>query len=123
MIADLQPHVSQNVRERLARSLFDDRRDPHLVRICGQIEELAKDVRRATGAEWHADGTSHAIFIEMLKLLFADQPAPPASSASSTDPRATATFLYRRYAQSLREAEQQGYTVLKPTFITGGSND
>jgi hypothetical protein len=103
-----RPHVSKEIKEHLWRSLLDERRDPHLVKIAGQIEEIAKDVRRATGFEWHADQQAHQIFIEALRLLFVNLPIPKAklSKKASMDPKAVATIIYNRYAETVRELER-----------------
>jgi len=116
MVAQLRPNVSKEIRERLAQTLFDDERDPNLRKIAGQIEEIANDVRHATGSEWHADESSHHIFIGALKLLFADLKVPKAkSSAVKMDPIAAARLLYNRYAENARELEQRDRPIkMKP---------
>jgi hypothetical protein len=109
-----RPHVSKEIKEHLWRSLLDERRDPHLVKIAGQIEEIAKDVRRATGFEWHADRQAHQIFIEALRLLFADLPIPKAKlSKAPMDPKAVATALFNRYAETVRELERAKKTRMR----------
>jgi hypothetical protein len=114
MVKHFRPHVSKEIRERLARSLMDDGHDPHLRKIAGQIEEIAKDVRRATGFEWHADQKAHQIFIEALRLLFANLPVPKAKlSKVPMDPTAVAIIIYNRYAETVRELEQTKKTRMR----------
>jgi hypothetical protein len=117
MIDLLKPHVSEAIRNRLGRSFFDDERDQHLVKLAGQIEELANDVRRTTGCEWHTDKLSHEIFIEALRLLFDGLPVPEqqVSTYDLGDPRTAARTLYNRYAEQVRELEQSPATKMKPT--------
>ena len=107
----MQPHLSQNIRDRLYRSLFDEEieaaRDPHLVKIAGQIEELARRVRRATRADWHADRTSHEIFLETLRLLFESEPPPTAKiSKLKSDPKQAAEVIFNSYIEEVREYER-----------------
>lgn len=107
MVANFRPHVSQQIRERLAWSLWEDGRDPRLRKLSGQIEEIARDVRGATGFDWHADHTAHQIFIEALRLLFADLPVPKAKKSKlALDPAAAAAMIYNRYAANVRELER-----------------
>lgn len=110
-IAAMRPHLSQNIRDRLYRSLFEqeisEQRDPHLVRLGGQIEELARRVRRATRADWHADRISHQIFLEALRLLFESEPAPTAELSSiKSDPKQAAELIFNSYLEEVREYEQ-----------------
>jgi hypothetical protein len=118
----MRPHLSQNIRDRLYRSLFEEHldreRDPHMVKISGQIEELARSVRRATGADWHADRISQQIFLETLRLLFASLPVPTAELSSvKLDPQAAAQIIFNSYAETVREHEQREKTiVMKPTL-------
>lgn len=108
----MRPHLSQNIRDHLYKSLFeaqvDAQRDPHLVKIAGQIEELARRVRRATRADWHADRLSHQIFMETLRLLFEAQPAPAAEvSKLRSDPKQAAELIFNSYVEEVREYEQE----------------
>jgi hypothetical protein len=117
----MRPHLSQNIRDRLHRSLFEEQieaaRDPHMIRISGQIEEIAKSVRRATGSDWHADRASHLIFIEALKLLFESSPAPDTDVSNVTwDPKEAGRLIYRTYAETARELEQQRSLNMKATI-------
>jgi len=110
-IEAMRPHLSQNIRERLYRSLFEqqlsEQRDPHLVRLGGQIEELARRVRRATRAEWHADRISHQIFMETLRLLFESEPTPTAEISNvKSDPKQAAELIFNSYLEEVREYEQ-----------------
>ena len=110
MVAELRPNVSKEVRERLARSLFDDKRDPALRLLAGQIEQLAKEVKFAIGVDFHADKIAHQVFLETLKLLFADLPAPRArASTIKADPKVAAELIYNR----LKATGQKG---AKPTM-------
>ncbi|MEH2546649.1 hypothetical protein V1283_003294 [Bradyrhizobium sp. AZCC 2262] len=107
----MQPHLSQNIRDRLYRSLFeeqiDQQRDQHLVRLSGQIEELARRVRRATRADWHSDRLSHQVFLETLRLLFEAQPAPTAEASTlKSDPNQAAEVIFNSYVEEVREYEQ-----------------
>lgn len=114
-VEHFQPHVSKQIRERLARSFADEARDPQMLKIAGQIEELAKAVRRATGGfDWHSDQTAHAIFLETLRLLFADLPAPKAKQMKGKmDPAAAAALIYNGYAMTVRELEQNRKTGMR----------
>lgn len=110
-IEALRPNLSQNVRDRLYRSLFDEQidaqRDPHLVKLGGQIEELARRVRRATRADWHADRLSHQIFLETLRLLFESKPLPTDQiSQLKSDPKQAAELIFNSYVEEVREYEQ-----------------
>jgi hypothetical protein len=119
-----RPHVSKEIKEHLARSLMDEGRDPHLVKITGQIEEIAKDVRRATGFEWHADQQAHQIFIEALRLLFANLPIPKAKlSKVPMDPKAAATIIYNRYAETVRELDRTKKTRMRTPLSHVLEND
>jgi hypothetical protein len=116
MIEALSPQISKSIRERLARSLSDDMRDQRLARLQGQIEQIAKDVRGATGHEWHTDRQAHLIFIEALKLLFDDLPVPAQQVSDDLgDVRTAAKILYQRYAATVRELEQHGRTEMRTT--------
>lgn len=120
----MRPHgLSKEIRDRLYRSLFEEHiegsRDPHMVKLAAQIEQLAKDVRRATGADWHADRISHQIFLETLKLLFAHQPAPTADTARIKPPDApsAAAMIFNSYLETVREHEEREQAVtMKPTL-------
>ncbi|MCA1512162.1 hypothetical protein [Bradyrhizobium sp. NBAIM01] len=120
----MRPHLSQNIRNRLHRSLFeeqiDQQRDQHLVRLGGQIEELARRVRRATRADWHADRISHQIFLETLRLLFESEPAPTAEISNvKSDPKQAAELIFNSYIEEVREHEQGKHTMrMKQTLLS-----
>jgi hypothetical protein len=108
MLKYLRPHVSKEIRERLARSLFDDSRDQSLRKLEAKIERLATEVRQATGFEWRADSYSHQVFVEVLRLLIADLPVPEAREAKlNVEPAQAAALIYTRYTNDVRELEQK----------------
>jgi hypothetical protein len=124
MVEEFGPYVSEQIRERLARSLFDEARDPHLRKLAGQIEEIAKDVHGATGFEWHSDQTAHHIFIEALRLLFANLPVPKAKKSKvALDPAAAAAIIYNRYAATVRELERTRKTGMRTPLSQLLEND
>jgi hypothetical protein len=108
MLRYLKGDRSAQIRERLAQSLFDDTRDPNISKLQAQIEQLAKEVRLQTGQDWHADRYSHAIFIEVVRLLLADLTAPKADGGAqfSVEPAQAAGMIYTRYVNDVREWEQ-----------------
>jgi hypothetical protein len=110
-IEAMRPHLSQNIRDRLYRSLFDEQideqRDKHLVKLAAQIEELARRVKRATRADWHSDRLSHQIFMETLRLLFEAQPAPSNDvSTLKSDPHQAAEVIFSSYVGEADDYEQ-----------------
>jgi hypothetical protein len=108
MLQFLRGDRSAQIRERLAGSLADDDRDPNVRKLQAQIEQLAKEVQLACdGREWHADRYAHAIFVEAVRLLLADLPAPESGEARfKIDPSQAAGMLYTRYVNDLRQLEQ-----------------
>jgi hypothetical protein len=105
--------LSSEIRERLARSLGDDARDPQLRSLQGQIEQLAKEVKFNFGADFHADKTAHQVFLETLKLLFADLVEPNAQiSTIEVDPKVAAKLIYNRLKATGRNAEP----TMRPTI-------
>jgi hypothetical protein len=105
--------LSSEIRERLYRSLFDDARDPQLWLLEGQIEQLAKEVKFNIGADFHADKIAHRVFLETLKLLFADLVEPSAQiSTIKADPKAAAELIYNRLKATGRNAEP----TMRPTI-------
>jgi phosphate starvation-inducible protein PhoH len=107
--------LSGEIQERLFSSLFAS--DPRFVTLSGQIEELAKDVRRAIGADWHSDKKAHQVFLETIKRLLADLPEPTAElSAVKADASTAAEMIYNRYAETVREAMTKSETVMKPAI-------
>jgi len=106
--------LSSEIRERLARSLFDDARDPQLWLLQGQIEQLAKEVKFNTGADFHADKIAHRIFLETLKLLFADLVEPNAQiSTIKADPKVAAELIYNRLKAT---GKRNAKTTMRPTI-------
>jgi hypothetical protein len=107
--------LSGEIQERLFGSLFVS--DPHFVLLSGQIEELARDVRRAIGVDWHADKKAHQVFLETIKRLLANLPEPTAElSAVKADASTAAEMIYNRYAEAVREAATKSETVMKPAI-------
>jgi uncharacterized protein (DUF4415 family) len=102
--------LSKEIQERLARTIFEDKDEPHIRLLTGQIRQLAKDVSEALGAEWHADKKAHLTFVEAVKLVLADLPIPSAqvTSVKIDDPAATARVIYNIYTAVIRELEQHG---------------
>jgi hypothetical protein len=126
MVKRLQPHVSKEIRNRLANSFCDEARDPRMLKIAGQIEELAKDVRKSLGAEWHADQYAHQVFIETLRLLFAGLPVPKGKQAKlKAEPADAAKMIYNRYMITMRELEKNRRSGMKVplSHILEGGND
>ena len=99
--------VSAEIQERLARSIQFDQQDTHLRKLVGQIDELAKEVWRTLGVEWHEDQKAHRTFIEVLRRLFADLPIPEFSwfriRVRFID---AAELIYNRYVRSLHDFEE-----------------
>ena len=102
--------VSAEIQERLYRSLLDEERDQQFRMFAGKMEKLASDVHHAVGARWYEDRKAHQIFIEAVRRLLADLPAPTSNIADelSTTVEAAANLLYRRYANELHEIETTG---------------
>jgi hypothetical protein len=99
-------------------------RDPHLRKLAGQIEEIAKDVHGATGFEWHSDQTAHQIFVEALRLLFANLPVPKTKKSKvALDPAAAAAIIYNRYAATVRELERTRKTGMRTPLSQLLEND
>jgi hypothetical protein len=114
MVAELQPSVTKEIRERLARSLFDDKRDPALWLLEGQIEQLAKEVKFAIGADFHADKIAYQVFLETLKLLFADLAAPKVrTSTIKADPKLAAELIYNRLKAT---GKKRAKPTMRPTI-------
>jgi hypothetical protein len=55
--------VSEEIRERLARSLFEDGRDPNTRQFAAEIVQIAEKVRRHFALEWHADMNAYEAFV------------------------------------------------------------
>ena len=99
--------VSAEIQERLARSIQFDQQDTHLRKLVGQIDELAKEVWRTLGVEWHEDQKAHRTFIEVLRRLFADLPIPEFRvSDTRFDSIDAAELIYNRYVRSLHDFER-----------------
>ena len=107
--------VSAEIQARLTGSIYDDERDPQLRKLEGQIEQLAKDVRRTFGAEWHQDEKAHRTFIETLRRLFDDVPLPAAQiSKIAADPITAADLIYRLYVGTVRDLEAGAEISVRP---------
>ena len=113
--------VSAEIQRRLTESIEDEeRRDPELLKLEGQIEELAKAVRRALGAEWHKDKKAHQTFIETLARLFDDLPVPSKTEVDpEVDPIAAAKLIYRHYVATVRDLETGAEVNFGSAFRTG----
>jgi hypothetical protein len=102
---------SKDVRDRLAKSLFEDqwRRDNgELETFLGQIRELAQRVSRYYGAEWHADASAYAAFVETVTRLIAARPAPKGKlSQSAHAPAVVGEIIFQQYATDfLRKSKE-----------------
>jgi hypothetical protein len=77
--------------------------------LVGQIEQLAKDVGRTFGAEWHRSPRAHRAFLEAMRLLFAEVPVPESNvGEAEIDPVAAAQVIFNRFIALSREYEEQG---------------
>jgi hypothetical protein len=117
--------VSKAIQERLARSTLSDATDPKMRELAGQIEQLARRVRRLYGAEWYEDQAAHKTFIETVKRLIVELPEPAERRSDVSYPsELAAEFIFKDYVAELQELEQ-GEVRMKPSIKTlmGGSDD
>jgi hypothetical protein len=99
--------VSKEIQERLFQSFFDDATDPKLREFWGQLEQLAVDVRRAFGAEWHDDQKAHLAFIDAVRRLIADLPVPTEQvSTLNIEPSIAGQLIYNQYLATIRDLKE-----------------
>jgi hypothetical protein len=104
--------VSEEIRNRLGGSLLDDTLDQTTRLFTGEILELAREVRRDCGAEWHADVNAHEVFSgAVADQLASHKPtATSAAAASGTttppdDPAVVGRAIARAYRRDREEME------------------
>lgn len=101
--------VSKAIQERLWRSTIADDVDPKFVQLAGQIEQLAKRVRRLYGVEWYEDQDAHKTFVDTVKRLLADLPEPEAHATNvSYAPELAAEIIYKSYVAEVQELREKG---------------
>jgi hypothetical protein len=105
--------VSEEIRDRLAKSLFDDALDQTTRYFTGEIFELAKKVRRYFGGEWYADANAHAALVAAVEDQLASH-KPAATSAAATPgtttpladpPAVVGRVIAREYRHEKQEIE------------------
>jgi hypothetical protein len=111
--------LTQEIRERLAGSVFDDARrveDPELEGLLAQISELSHRVRRHYGIGWHAEANARDTFVKASTLLLADIARPSNSAQVQHPAEIVAEVIYRGYAAEIREIQQGKRTSeMRPT--------
>jgi hypothetical protein len=96
--------VSRAIQERLARSTMADETDPKFRELAGEIEQLARRVRRLYGSEWYEDGLAHQTFIKTIARLLNALPEPPTRTAKvSFTPEQAAEFIFKDHVEERKE--------------------
>jgi uncharacterized protein YwbE len=110
--------VTKTIQKRLLTSTNFDEVDPEFRKLWGQIEELAKRVRRLWGFEWYEDQNARKTFVGVVKRLLTDLPEPAARSTKmSYTPEIAAEIIYRDYVAQLQELKR-GDVRMKPSVKT-----
>jgi hypothetical protein len=100
--------VSEEIRERLAGSLFDDACDPITRTFAGEVYELARRVRRQFGAEWYAFVNAHEAMVHALADQLASyKPTATSADAPGTTPDDPPAVVGRVIAREYRHQKQE----------------
>ena len=100
--------MSQEIRERLAGSLFEETRDAKTKQLEAEIVQLASEVLHDFKTHWHAEPRAHKAFLAAVADQIGSYEPPPTPTSGSPDvnvdpPDVIGRALARRYRRD-REA-------------------
>jgi hypothetical protein len=105
--------MSQEIRERLAGSLFEETRDDKTKQLEGEIVQLAAEVLHDFKTHWHAEPRAHKAFLAAVADQIGSYEPPPTPASGSPDvndldpPDVIGRALARRYRREREAVEAQ----------------
>jgi hypothetical protein len=104
--------MSQEIRERLAGSLFEETRDAKTRQLEAEIVQLASEVLHDFKAHWHAEPRAHKAFLAAVADQIGSYEPPSTPTSGSPDvndlsdpPDVIGRALARRYRRDLEAVE------------------
>jgi hypothetical protein len=111
--------MSQEIRERLAGSLFEETRDAKTKQLEAEIVQLASEVLHDFKTHWHAEPRAHKAFLAAVADQIGSHEPPPTPTSGSPDindlsdpPDVIGRALARRYRRD-REAVESARTAVR----------
>ena len=109
--------MSQEIRERLAGSLFEETRDAKTKQLEAEIVQLASEVLHDFKTHWHAEPRAHKAFLAAVADQIGSYEPPPTTSGSpdindlSDPPDVIGRALARRYRRDREAVESARMAV------------
>jgi hypothetical protein len=109
--------MSQEIRERLAGSLFEEMRDAKTRQLAAEIVQLASEVLHDFKTHWHAEPRAHKAFLAAVADQIGSYEPPPTTSGSpdindlSDPPDVIGRALARRYRRDREAVESARMAV------------
>jgi len=110
--------MSQEIRERLAGSLFEETRDAKTKQLEAEIVQLASEVLHDFKTHWHAEPRAHKAFLAAVADQIGSHEPPPTPTSGSPDindlsdpPDVIGRALARRYRRDREAVESARMAV------------
>jgi hypothetical protein len=108
--------MSQEIRERLAGSLFEETRDAKTKQLEAEIVQLAFEVLHDFKAHWHAEPRAHKAFLAAVADQIGSYEPPPTPTSGSPEdlsdpPDVIGRALARRYRRDREAVESARMAV------------
>ena len=108
--------MSQEIRERLAGSLFEETRDEKTRQLAAEIVQLASEVLHDFKTHWHAEPRAHKAFLAAVADQIGSYEPPPTPTSGSPDdqsdpPDVIGRALARRYRRDREAVESARMAV------------